>query len=150
MQLAVLAWHLDPDQPGFEMPIKSVEELDKQLDALAKQFQSDRPIVVEVFRPVGDCIGIGIGEPVWVKGDEEGVEVNLPYPITVLSYVGYNGEPPYLLSSGNQPLDCNPVFFYGGHFSEFPAAAVIELSRGREALRRFISSPGLPQNVQWA
>lgn len=149
MQSANLYWQFEPDEPALQIPVQSVEELDKRLDAIAHTVRPERPVVVSVERAIGDWLEIGIGNPVWINGEDEEVAVDLPYPVTVLNYIGADGDPPYLLSSGKEGLSCNPVYFYGGYFSEFPASAVIASSKAREALRRFISSPGLPQNIDW-
>lgn len=149
VRLATLTWNVTPSEPGAEVNVASVSELDQQLDSLASQVPAAQPMIVDVVRSKGDSLSIGLGQPRFVDDNGDDVEFAPAQPVTVLAYSGRDGDPPYYVSRGHEPIPCLIVFFYGGHWSEYPGDSAISLSVAREAIRQFVSSDNLPTNVNW-
>jgi hypothetical protein len=57
-------------------------------------------------------------------------------------------EPPYFASRGDAAGE-DVVFYRDGHYTDFPAWAVIQRDVAREACRRFLSGEPMPSNVTW-
>ncbi|HEV3163475.1 MAG TPA: Imm1 family immunity protein [Isosphaeraceae bacterium] len=111
--------------------VASVEEVDRLLDDLAEQ-ASERPFIAELISSAGDSLAIGLGR-------EE----------SILSWVQASGDPPYYASKGDPDSQGLVVFFYRGHWSEFPRSFVVAIAAARKAMRLFFETGQRPTNVEW-
>jgi len=67
----------------------------------------------------------------------------------VLNWVDEGSGHPYLLSKGNLDARGPVQFFYGNQWSEFPPSSAIEVARARKAMRTFLLTNRLPDDVDW-
>jgi hypothetical protein len=113
-------------------PVRTVSELDQRLDELDRQARETQPFVAEIARPDGAVLSIGLGRDT-----------------SVLNYSA-SPDPPYFTShdhgrSGHGTV----VFYFYGHWSEFPADAAVPMTQAREAARRFMQNGQRPDNIHW-
>jgi hypothetical protein len=114
------------------VPVHTVQELDERLDALDRQARASQPLVAGLERPDGAALSIGLGRD-----------------RSVLNYMR-SPDPPYFTSHDEQAdTDGTVVFFYYGHWSEFPADAAVPMDDAREAARRFFRTGERPDNIDW-
>ena len=126
-QQATLSWAEDGSAP-----VHSVQELDERLDDLERQARDHQPLVAGIERPNGAALSIGLGRD-----------------RSVLNYMS-SPDPPYFTSHDEQgDVDGTVVFYYYGHWSEFPADAAVPMGDAREAARRFFRSGERPDNIDW-
>jgi hypothetical protein len=126
-QQATLSWAEDGSAP-----VRSVQELDERLDELDRQARADQPLVAGIERPDGAALSIGLGRD-----------------RSVLSFMA-SPDPPYFTSHDQEgESDGTVVFYYYGHWSEFPADAAVPMGDAREAARRFLSTGERPDNIDW-
>jgi hypothetical protein len=111
--------------------VASVEELDRLLDDLAEQARK-RPFMVELISSAGDSLAIGLGR-------EE----------SILSWVQASGDPPYYASKGDPDSEGLVVFFYRGHWSEFPRSFAVTIAAARKGMRLFFETELRPTSVEW-
>ncbi|UWZ58376.1 hypothetical protein Daura_20655 [Dactylosporangium aurantiacum] len=92
------------------------------------------PLIAEVTLDGGDSLSIGLGREV-----------------SVLSYVAASGNPPYFSSQGSSRVRDGKgvVFYYYGHWSEFPASAAVPIEDAVQAVRYFCRYGGLSPQLQW-
>ena len=120
-------------EPDSESQVDTVEQLDRLLDQLADRYQNDDAILVVVeSRLKGDTLAIGIGRDV-----------------SVLSYVGESGEPPYYSSVGDKRGEDAVTFRYMGELTEFPSRKAVPYQLAREALRHFATTGERTARVSW-
>jgi hypothetical protein len=113
-------------------PVESVEELDRQLDDLEQKARLN-PLMVDLVACNGDTLSIGLGQDV-----------------SVLSWVGASGDPPYYASKGNEATQGETIVFsYRDQWSEFPLWSAIPTALARDAMRQFFRTGTLPNNVRW-
>jgi len=112
--------------------ITATDELDRALDELSREAEEGQPILVDLGVPERGHLSIGLGRA-----------------RTVLSFVPWNQEPPYLASRGGSPEGGDLVFFFDGHWTDFPPEASVSLSDGRAAMRIFLSTGELDPRIQW-
>ncbi|SNY62956.1 Imm1 family immunity protein [Paractinoplanes atraurantiacus] len=126
---ARIAWR--SDDPG--MVVTCDEEL-RWAPAEAEGDAGRRPLIAEVVHENGDSLLVGLGRE-----------------ISVLSYVGASKNPPYFSSRGSSRSQDGEavVFFYFGHWSEFPASATVSAEEAVEAARFFIECGELSPRVDW-
>jgi hypothetical protein len=148
-KLADVIWFLHPSADAFSQEVSTVAELDALLDQLALSFPADAPVLVDVVRANGDGLAIGIGQPILYAEDDDYEETDEDRNLTVLSFVDAGNNPPYYNSLASQPFPGDIAFFYHGQDSEFSGDSAIPLHEAREAIRRFVTGDGLPDNVQW-
>jgi immunity protein Imm1 of predicted polymorphic toxin system len=115
-----------------EIPVRTVEELDAQLDRLDAEARQRQPLAAEIVRPDGVVLIIGLGR------DE-----------SVLNYQVSEAGPYYTSHSEDAPDDSTVVFYYGGHESEFLAEAAVPVEDAREAARLFFADGKRPENIDW-
>lgn len=125
--LCRLCWGEGPDEA---LRIDSVNDLDTKLDALEEKARG-RPFIVELVRPEGAVLALGLGRP-----------------DTVLSY-STSPDPPYFHSVGDKEDGTDLVFWYYGEWTDFPRAHAVPAEVGREALRHFVQNNSRPPNVAW-
>lgn len=111
--------------------VTSVQELDSLLDDLTQAARA-KPFMAELTSNAGDSLAIGLGL------DE-----------SVASWVSAGGAPPYFASEGDPEADGMIVFFYRGHWSEFPRSSAVPTERAREVLRDFFRHGRRPANFRW-
>jgi hypothetical protein len=114
-----------------EVPVESLEELERLVDELAETAESE-PFMVTVARDDGAMLSIGIGL------DE-----------STASYVPGSLDPPYLASRGNGEHAESVFFLVGGEVTEFGPEHVIPADAARQALRLFFASGELTPDVAW-
>lgn len=102
--------------------------------AEAEQDAARQPLIAVVTLDDGDSLSIGLGRE-----------------ISVLSFVGASGNPPYLSSQGRARRrdDENFVFHYFGHWSEFPPSTAVPVEDAVEAVRYFCEHGELSPQVDW-
>ena len=115
-------------------PIGSREELDAKLDALERAARKGKPLIAELVEPRAGTLGIGLGSDV-----------------SVVYFNRADGEPPYLISSGDSALADHRflVFFYAGVWTEFPPETAIHPDAARDAMREFLRTRRRPQLLSW-
>lgn len=69
--------------------------------------------------------------------------------VAVVTSTGPNGMPPYLISDSGGSAEPVVVFFYHGHWSEFPAWAAIAPHLARRAMQHFLHTGELLSEVAW-
>jgi hypothetical protein len=112
--------------------ISAAPELDRVLDELAERTPEEHPILVDLIHPVGGTLAIGIGGAV-----------------SVLSHVPASGDPPYLVSIGNETAT-GEIGFYGyGEWSEFSREDCVPNAVARQVARDFLATGELSQQVRW-
>jgi immunity protein Imm1 of predicted polymorphic toxin system len=69
---------------------------------------------------------------------------------SALNYMS-SPDPPYFTSHDpdSDDEDGTVVFFYYGHWSEFPADAAVPIDDAREAVRSFFADGQRPSNIAW-
>jgi len=137
------------DPKPIRTEVSTLEDLDALLDRLAAESPADAPYLANVIRSNGASLTIGLGAPLLVDHTGGLLRQSFEEPLTVLSYVANDREPPYYASRGGSPASHNFIFFAFGHWTEFSAFQAIPVAIGRQALREFVASPGLPISVQW-
>lgn len=127
---------MDPVDVGWKADEKTRVESSDALVGLVERLHRDsvraEPMLVEIVRPSGDSLTIGVGRE-----------------RTVLTFVRGDGDPPYLASVGPEHSDEVVHFFYYGSWSEFPLRNLISWQRAIQAVRHFAQTGGLDENVQW-
>jgi len=116
----------------YEWQGSSPAELDAILDDLHTKCDRNQPILAAVESINGDTLTIGLGSE-----------------LSLLSFVQGNGKPPYLSSVGNCHEDGVSVFYYMGEWTEIPKRRLIPLPLARQAMRSFIVTGKIPNNVNW-
>lgn len=93
-----------------------------------------QPLIAEVTLDDGESLSIGLGGEV-----------------SVLSYVGASKNPPYFSSQGSSRVRDGEgvVFFYYGHWSEFPPSAAVPVEDAVEAVRYFCEHGKLSPQLSW-
>jgi len=107
--------------------------LDQILDRLTAETPADLPRLAELINATGDCLGMVIGADV-----------------SLLSFVGSSGDPPYYVSVGDRRVDGLFVFYvYGGHYSELPRRHCVSAGQARETMRVFLETGRLADHLLW-
>ena len=93
-----------------------------------------QPLIAEVILADGGSLSVGLGRNV-----------------SVLSYVGASNMPPYFISQGSARVRDgeNVVFYYYGHWSEFPPSAAVPIPDALEAIRYFCEHGKLSPLMHW-
>ncbi|WP_285470917.1 Imm1 family immunity protein [Actinoplanes sp. NBRC 101535] len=102
--------------------------------AEAEQDAGRQPLIAAVTLDDGDSLSIGLGREV-----------------SVLSFVGASGMPPYFSSQGRARRrdDEGVVFHYFGHWTGFPPSAALPVEDAVEAVRYFCEHGELSPQVDW-
>jgi hypothetical protein len=115
-----------------EVPVRTVEELDAELDRLDRETPEDRPLMAEIVRPEGPSLTIGLGRD-----------------HSVVTYIASDAGPYFTSHSGDSSRAGTVAFYYGGHESEFLADAAVPVEDAREAARLFFADGERPDNLDW-
>lgn len=106
------------------------KDLERILDEIGRS--AAEPVVAELVAPDGARLGIGVGGP-----------------MSVLAF-NPSSDPPYFLSVGDGGTrDEDAVFYLHGHWTEFPATALLPNPAAREAARQFVSTGERPEKIEW-
>jgi hypothetical protein len=111
--------------------VRSVEELDRTLDALEREAQAD-PFIVELDRGDAGSLSLGLGRAV-----------------TVVDHVPADLDPPYRQAYAAEASTGSHWFRYSGEATEFPPDAGVPYEAGREALRHFLATGELTPELSW-
>jgi hypothetical protein len=114
-----------------EAAVEDVAELDAILDRLTVLAGNGQPFIVELVTDDGSTMSMGLG-----------------LPQSVLSYLPGSLNPPYMESfagAGDEAL----AFYYRGELSEFSPETAIPVEQARDALRYFLKTQLLSDNVNW-
>jgi Immunity protein Imm1 len=120
---------------GGRQVVRTVEELDALLDRIDDEARrTGRAQDVQLTGP-GDAGTLGV-----VVGHDR----------SVLNHVPADGNPPYVISAGEQDED-RPFTFYvaGDHHSEALWRHTIPVAQAREAARTFLLTGRLDDRVRW-
>jgi hypothetical protein len=112
--------------------VLSEEKLDSLLDRLDAEGRRSRPLIATLAFPDGRSLGIGLG------GDE-----------ALLNATGRDGMPPYFVSDSGDVDETPVVFYFHGHYSEFPARQLVPRALARAAMRHFFRTGELSYEVSW-
>ncbi len=82
-------------------------------------------------------------------GSKGSLAIGLASDHTVLSFTAESKDPPYLHSRGGNDEGADLVFFYDGHWTEFPSEQAVDTATGVDAVRHFLSTGSLPQFIDW-
>jgi hypothetical protein len=96
------------------------------------------------------CSGNGLPELVELDGGSAGIlSIGLGEELSVLTYCGADGTPPFRISVGKL-VDADSLSFrFQGSHSEFPGWSAVPTAVAREAVRSFCATRVLPSFVQW-
>lgn len=119
-------------ESGKVVPVEGTAALDCVLDNLTAATPREEPIIVDLIHPVGGVLSMGIG-----------------LETSVLSHVPASNHPPYHASVGDLQAVGTVVFYYGGHWSEFPRRHCIPLTDARQVMREFLATGELPSWLDW-
>ena len=122
-----LAWG-DEHRP---VPVRDRAELDQLLTEASEEGTTSHTMV-ELVSPSGVSCAIGLGRP-----------------RSAVTFSALMVEPPFFLSRGDATSDESLVFFYNGHWTEFPPEAGIPVNDALDALRQFFESGQRPTAVKW-
>lgn len=119
--------------PGHESDVRAGEELEAMLDRLHEEACTGQPKIIDLTADNGANLGIGLGRADSVLTFERSL------------------DPPYFRSVSDDQAGVDPVavFFYQGHWSEFPRRAVVPIGLAREAARQFALTGSRPTAVDW-
>jgi hypothetical protein len=95
-------------QDGSGEHVLSEEKLDSLLDQLDAEARRSRPLIAMLAFPDGRSLGIGLGR------DE-----------ALLNSAGRDGMPPYFVSDSGGVDEAPVVYYFHGHYSEFPARQLV-------------------------
>jgi hypothetical protein len=111
---------------------ESIEQLDEILDQLSEK-SKEKPCLVDVIIPSGDSLAIGLGA-------ED----------SLLSFVSSSGDPPYFISKGeSNDTENTVVFYWNEEWSEFPKSSLISIESARCAIREFVRTGKLSDEIIW-
>jgi hypothetical protein len=118
---------------GGEIEVGTEADLDTLLDRLDEEAAASKPTIVRVEASNGATLGIGLGRSQSVLSFEASL------------------DPPYFLSAAEEQAGEEPflVFFYDGHWTEFPRRAAIPIQLAREAVREFARTARRPTVLEW-
>lgn len=114
------------------VPVRSVKDLDREIDRLTSESARSRPIMVDLELDSGDDLAMGIGQP-----------------LSVLNFINASKDPPYFTSVGDPFAEGLIVFYYYGDWSEFPMRNAVPVDLARRAMRHFLQYGELLDIVDW-
>jgi Immunity protein Imm1 len=110
--------------------IDSEQALVRRLEEIGAA-NSEQPPLVTLAMTDGSWLAVGVGRD-----------------YSIVNYVKSIAEPDYL-SEGDLAVDEPPVFYFDGHYSEFPPDAAVSVEDAYEAMRRFYRTGERPDNISW-
>jgi hypothetical protein len=117
---------------GDSISVTTAEELDAILQPLHTDVSRADALVVAITSPAGDDLTLGIGRDT-----------------TVVGWTSADGDPPHFVSRGSTEEGDDLVFFYDGHWTDFPASRGIPVEDAFEAARLFVRTGERPTNIRW-
>ena len=115
-----------------EVPVGSVEELDRLLDRLTDEALAGEPFIVTLGRDDESSLSIGLGRP-----------------RSVASYISPGLGPPHLLSRGDGAHDGPLEFVFSGEITEYPPGSAVPADAARRALRVYFETGALSPELDW-
>lgn len=115
-----------------EVHADTVDEVETVLDRADRSSRDEEATLVSVQRVDGRSLSIGLGRD-----------------LSVLSYVGADQNPPYLVSAMSCDADGTIAFMLHGHYSEFHVRNAIPMPSARLAMRAFCITGDLSTAVSW-
>jgi hypothetical protein len=112
--------------------VRSPQDLDILLDEADAAARAGKPLIAVLAGDDGRSLSIALGR--------EG---------TVLSSTGPDGMPPYCLSDSGTGDETPIVYFFFGHWTEFPAWSSISMAQGREAMHHYLATGELHPELRW-
>lgn len=113
--------------------LDSIADVESSLDRLAQDLTPENALLVTIERVEdGTALSIGLGRR-----------------LSVLNFIGRDGNPPYFTSAGGSDAAESITFLFGGQPSEYPMRNAIPLASARSAMRVFCASGQLTKDVQW-
>ncbi len=126
MGAIAVSWEAEDER----LVVEDVVELRLLLEQLGG---GPKPLLVELTRPNGDSLSIGLGRET-----------------SVLSFVQDSDDPPYFVSMGGKGSSSDPVhFFLYGTWSEFPPECFIPVHLALDAAIVFAETGELDKTVDW-
>jgi Immunity protein Imm1 len=116
---------------GEGVVVGSREELSHLLDRITAESCPSHPPLVMISTE-GGTITIGVGAPV-----------------STLNHVPPSGDPPYMISIGDEAMTGVIDFYYLGHHSQFANRNAVSNDRARAVVFRFAETGILPAEVAW-
>lgn len=113
-------------------PVESRAHLDELLAYLDAEGRAGEPFIAMLVHPRHGTLGIGLGSD-----------------RSIATFERADGEPPYLISRGDETAGPDPVFYVEGEWSEFPAAAAIPSALARQAMGEFLERGSAPTSLAW-
>ena len=124
----LIAWGSDEDAQ-----VATLQAADELLDRLHASCRDAAPIFVDVRSPdSGDILSIALG-----------------HDLSTLSHTPGSRLPPYLCSVGGRTREPSRWFFYMGSASEIPGRRLIPVAEARTAVRHFMTTGGLSEQIGW-
>jgi hypothetical protein len=117
---------------NHEVPVGSVDELDRLLDRLTEEARAGEPFIVTLGRDDDSSLSIGLGRP-----------------LSVASYISPGLGPPHFLSRGNGTHDGPIEFVFSGEITEYPPESAVPADTARRALRVFFETGELSPELDW-
>lgn len=122
---------IETDEGALELG--SSHEVEVNLDRLQEVVTPETAQLVTVERTrEGTALSIGLGRN-----------------LSVLNFIGRDGNPPYFTSSGGSGAQGSITFWFGGHLSEYPLRNAIPIASARAAMRHFCETGQLSDDLQW-
>ena len=113
--------------------MRTAADLGAALDRARDGGRPGRGVLATLFSPAGSHLSVGLGGGT-----------------SVLTYAD-GPDPPYFLSRGTDaPAGDGPlVFYYEGHYSDFPPTAAVPADLARRAALEFFRTGERPTCVDW-
>jgi|SRR5579859_7134066 len=126
--LAVISW-----RNGEEIRAESIEEADGALDEIEAICDRSLPPVVLVDRDQYGCMDIRLG-----------------HPMSALHHVPADGNPPYMITIGQNPDDQRETdFWYFTHHTPAIGRHLVDLADARRGMRWFLERGTLAPFLTW-
>jgi Immunity protein Imm1 len=113
------------------VPVETADQLDVLITTAFDEGAGDRSMA-ELTAPSGASLAIGL------SNDE-----------SIATFCESYADPPYYLSRGDEDSDNPIVFFYDGHWSEFPRRAAVPAAAAVAAAREFFHTGRRPRLLAW-
>ena len=129
-----VSWLGSADAPPPRSQIVSKRDLDELLDALHLHYSSQgrKPVLVDISIDDIGVLSIGLGGQ-----------------LSVLNFMGPQGEPPYFSAAGDGGEQGLAAFYYMGTLSEFPADQLVKIGEARRASKYFADYGSLTRDIRW-
>ena len=125
----ILLEHKEKEKP---IEIANVAELDHLLDEIASNTTPEHPIIVFVYA-YGYQVSIGLG-----------------HTESFIHFESESGEPPYLITVGDEEAEGVLAFFlFGNHHTEIPRRYLIPIEEARDIVKEWLQTGVRPMDQKW-